>query len=106
MPPANPVIPEVAIHFFVLSAGLYILNRGWRLVKHPDRATLPLFPHKAAIALRFLFGGLDAAQKLRAELRTPDRLRRSGIYALLGGAMLFLEGTLQVLVWLVRGLGG
>ncbi|HSJ59466.1 MAG TPA: hypothetical protein VLC95_19935 [Anaerolineae bacterium] len=105
MPPVDPVIPEIAIHFFVLAAGFYTLYRGWRLVKYPDRATLRFTAH-VAIALCFLFGGLDAAQQLRAELTTPARMRRSGIYALLGGTMLSLGGALQVLAWLLRSVGG
>jgi hypothetical protein len=96
MYPIKP-IAEIVLHFFTLTAGLYILYRGWWLLKHPDQTWLPLFPDKAAIALRWFFGGMDAAQQLRAELTTPARMRRSGIYALLGGAMLSLGGALQVL---------
>jgi hypothetical protein len=84
--------------------GLYALRRGWAMLQIPtDVAPGPL--ELVAIALVRIVQGEAAVTRKKAELMKPDRIRRSGYFALIAGGGLLAGGCLQLVGWIGKIVG-
>jgi hypothetical protein len=95
---------EVVMSLITLSLGLFTVWQGWRLVKFPTKAA-PMPTYRLAIWLVGIIQGEAAAMSKKAELMKPERLRRSGYYALAAGSCLLVGGGLLVIVLILKIVG-
>jgi hypothetical protein len=80
--------------------GLYTLWQGWIRLRNPAGYSADLFEPITLTLSRLLQGEIKAAQ-VRAQLRQPDKVRRTGYYALVGGAGLLISGGLSLLAAII-----
>ena len=84
---------KVVMSLVSLGLGLYTVWRGWKLAKFPTQAT-PMPTFRLVIWLTGAIQGEVVAMSRKAELMKPERLRRSGHYALAAGCGLLVVGAL------------
>jgi hypothetical protein len=93
----------LAIALMYCGLGLYSFWRG--------RVMLTTAPHTPSglpwlvIELIRRTQGETAAAHKKAQLMQPDRIRRSGYYALVAGSMLLIAGGLQLAGWIGKIMG-
>ena len=95
---------EVVMSLIALGLGLFTVRQGWRLAKFPTKAA-PMPTYRLAIWLVSVIHGEAAAMRKKDELLKPERLRRSGYYALAVGSGLLVVGGLQIAAWILRSIG-
>jgi len=84
-----------------LVAGLYALWRGLRMRKSP-------FPTNAPATSRFVIWlisitkGDEAAALRREALMSTEAIKRSGVYALMAGALMTIAGGMQLVGWILK----
>lgn len=104
MSDSTSIAREVVMSLVAFGMGFYTIWRGWKLAKFPTQAT-PIPTYRVAIWLISMIQGEEAAMSRKAELTKPERLRRSGYYALAAGCGLLIVGGLGVAGLLLRIVG-
>ena len=74
------------------------------MTKNPIEAS-PTPTYQIAISLVRMVQGEEAAIQKRNELMMPEKVRRSGIYYLIGGGGLLLAGFVQVVGLVLKMIG-
>lgn len=95
---ATPV-SRFLVAFITGGLGLYVIWRGWTMMRDPAAASPTLF-QLLAVKLAHIVQGEKSATRKRAELMQPDRVRRSGLNALIVGSLLLIGGCLQIVGWI------
>ena len=74
------------------------------MLRAPASSAVPWLWRLVIKLIRQIRGEAAAAHK-EAELMKPDRIRRSGYYALMVGGGLLIGGCLQLAGWIIKVLG-
>jgi hypothetical protein len=99
-----PIVRGLVIALITCGLGLCTIRRGWRMLRTPGDVAPDLLRLVAIVLVRIVQGDAVAMRK-RAELMKPDRIRRSGRYVLIAGALLLGGGCLQLVGWISKIIG-
>jgi len=98
------VFADLVVALATCGLGLYVVRRGYLMVQTPTSVGLPGL-WRLVIELIRRTRGEAAAMRKEAELVRPERIQRSGRYALVAGSLLLIGGGVQLVGWIGRILG-